>query len=186
MQRLRPRSHQAQSSGESHGGFHELGYIAHLRDFGKAVLRDTNHCCHLGCGVSGGRLECRDLGFDQTSGHKHRHIPDFPTVSNSDWKLHMLQPHQEQEGHSILRLPTLAVPKMPAVFGRQNVALYTAQLQLSRYDLKSVLPNPSRSDEVSDPLFLSAMPIDAALGREVEDRSPPGSRAVRAVAFGCR
>jgi hypothetical protein len=75
---------------------------------------------------------------------------------------------------------------MPAVFGRQNLALQTARLQLSRYDLKSVLPNPSRSDEVSDPLFLSAMPIDAALGRKVEDRSLPGSRAVRVGAFGCR
>jgi hypothetical protein len=107
-------------------------------------------------------------------------------VSNSDRKLHMLQPYQEQEGHSTLRLPALALPKMPAVFGRQNLALHTAWLQLSRYDLKSVLPNPSRSDEVSDPLFLLAMQIDAALGREVEVRSLPGSRVVRVVAFGCR
>ena len=48
VQRMRSRSHQAQSSGESHRGLHERGYIAHLRDFGKAVLRDTNQPLPLG------------------------------------------------------------------------------------------------------------------------------------------
>ncbi|MBW8715078.1 MAG: hypothetical protein JF629_04585 [Variovorax paradoxus] len=46
--------------------------------------------------------------------------------------------HQQQEGAFDSPFAPLAVPKMPTGFGRQNLALYTARLQLSRYALKAV------------------------------------------------